>query len=201
MSSLRISGSSFGFMLKPARATMQQPRIIMPRFIRVAAIMAALLVPTAVAVSFGHEVKKGDILLTELWSRATPPGAKVAAGFFTIENTGSEADRLVGITTPLGKAEVHQTAEVNGVSTMRPLEGGVSIAPGQKVTLAPGGLHVMITELKEPLKEGNMLPLTLRFQKAGEIDATLHIRPPGAPAPGDAGARGRDPAGHSGMKM
>src|SRR3954452_3228249 len=108
--------------------------------------MAALLVPTAVAVSFGHEVKKGDILLTDLWSRATPSGAKVAAGFFTIENTGSQADRLVGISTPVGKAQMHETATVNGVSTMRPLEGGLAVASRQKVTLAPGGLHVMITE-------------------------------------------------------
>jgi hypothetical protein len=180
---------------------MQQPRIIMPCFIRIAAFITALLVTTMTG-SFGHEVKKGDILLTQLWSRATPPGAKVAAGFFTIENTGSDADRLVGITTPLGKAEVHETAEVNGVSTMRPVEGGLSIAPGQKVTLAPGGLHVMITELKEPLKEGTMLPLTLRFQKAGEVETTLHIRKPGSPAPGNGGgAGGGEPAGHPGMKM
>jgi copper(I)-binding protein len=181
---------------------MQQPRIIMPRFIRIAAITAALLVPTVTA-SLAHEVKKGDILLTQLWSRATPSGAKVAAGFFTIENTGSEADRLVGITTPLGKAEVHETAEANGISTMRPLEAGLAVAPGQKVTLAPGGLHVMITELKEPLKEGNMLPLTLRFQKAGEVDAALHIRPPGARSPGGAGAgaAGSKEHEHSGMKM
>jgi copper(I)-binding protein len=181
---------------------MQQPRIIMPRFIRVAAIITALVVSTVTA-SFGHDVKKGDILLTQLWSRATPSGAKVAAGFFTIENTGSEADRLVGIITPLGKAEVHETAEANGVSTMRPLEAGLSIAPGQKVTLAPGGLHVMITGLKEPLKEGNMLPLTLRFQKAGEVDAALHIRPPGARSPGGAGADGAGSKEHehSGMKM
>jgi len=173
----------------------------MPRFIRIAAVIAALLVPTA-TVALGHEVKKGDILLTQLWSRATPPGAKVAAGFFTIENTGSETDRLVGITTPLGKAEVHETAIANGVSTMRPLESGVSVAAGQKVTLAPGGLHVMITELKAPLKEGEMLPLTLRFQKAGEVDATLHIRPPGARSPGDAGAgAGSKEHEHSGMKM
>ncbi|HEU0082716.1 MAG TPA: copper chaperone PCu(A)C, partial [Bradyrhizobium sp.] len=127
----------------------------MPRFVRIATIMTALLLQTVTA-SFGHEIKKGDILLTQLWSRATPSGAKVAAGFFTVENTGSETDRLVDIKTPVGKAEIHETATVNGVSTMRPLEGGLSIAPGQKVTLAPGGLHVMITELKEPLKEGQM---------------------------------------------
>src|SRR3954470_17002054 len=176
-------------------------RIIMPRFIRIAALIAALVVPAATA-AFGHEVKKGDILLTELWSRATPPGAKVAAGFFTIENQGSEADRLVGILTPLGKAEVHETAISKGVSTMRPLEAGLSIAPGQKVTLAPGGLHVMITELKAPLKEGEMLPMTLRFQKAGEIETTLHIRAPGARSPGAAGAgAGSKEHEHSGMKM
>jgi len=175
----------------------------MPRFIRTAAIMTALLL-AAVTASFGHDIKKGDILLTELWSRATPPGAKVAAGFFTVENTGSEPDRLVDIKTPVGKADIHETATVNGVSTMRPLDGGLPIAPGQKVTLAPGGLHVMITELKEPLKEGEMLHLTLHFQKAGEIEATLHIRPPGAPGPGDAkggGAGSGSHDGHSGMKM
>jgi copper(I)-binding protein len=172
----------------------------MPPFLRIAATLTAVLLATLTA-SFGHEIKKGDILLTQLWSRATPSGAKVAAGFFTIENTGSEADRLVGIKTPVGKAEIHETATVNGVSTMRPLEGGLAIAPGQKVTLAPGGVHVMITELKAPLKEGQMLPLTLRFQKAGEIDATLHIRPPGAPGPGDAGKGGGGMEGHSGMKM
>ena len=175
----------------------------MPRFIRTATIMMALLL-SAVTASFGHDIKKGDILLTELWSRATPSGAKVAAGFFTVENTGSEPDRLVDIKTAVGKAEIHETATVNGVSTMRPLDGGLAVAPGKKVTLAPGGLHVMITELKEPLKEGQMLHLTLRFQKAGEIDATLHIRAPGAPGPGDAkggGAESGGHDGHSGMKM
>jgi copper(I)-binding protein len=179
----------------------QQSRTIMPSFIRSAAIMTALLLATITA-ALAHEVKKGDILLTDLWSRATPSGAKVAAGFFTVANTGSEADRLIGIRTPAGKAEIHETATVNGVSTMRPLEGGLSLSPGQKVTLAPGGLHVMITELKEPLKEGQMLPLTLRFEKAGEIETTLHIRPPGAPGPGRAGRGGAESKdGHSGMKM
>jgi periplasmic copper chaperone A len=178
-------------------------RIIMPRFIRTVAIMTTLLL-LAVTVSFGHDIKKGDIVLTQLWSRATPAGAKVAAGFLTIENTGPDPDRLVDIKTPVGKADIHETAAVNGVSTMRPLQGGLAIAPGQKVTLAPGGLHVMITELKEPLREGEILHLTLRFLKAGEIDATLHIRPPGAPGRGDAkgsGAESGSHGGHSGMKM
>jgi copper(I)-binding protein len=173
----------------------------MPLFIRPAAIITALLLATVIA-PLAHEIKKGDILLTDLWSRATPSGAKVAAGFFTIENTGSQADRLVGISTPAGKAQIHETATVNGISTMRPREGGLAIASRQKVTLAPGGLHIMITELKEPLREGQMLPLTLRFEKAGEIEATLHIRPPGAPAPGAGGRGGADSKdGHSGMKM
>src|SRR3954454_12013664 len=180
---------------------LQQPRMIMPVFIRLAAIVTAVLL-TTVTAPVAHEIKKGDILLTDLWSRATPSGARVAAGFFTVANTGPQADRLVGISTPVGKAQMHETATVNGVSTMRPLEGGLSIAPGQKVTLAPGGLHVMITELKEPLKEGQMLPMTLRFQKAGEIDTTLHIRAPGARSPGAAGAgAGSKEHEHSGMKM
>src|ERR1043166_1942735 len=96
-------------MLKLVRNIIWHRRIIMPRFIRTAAIMAALLLP-AVTASFAHEIKKGNILLTELWSRATPAGAKVAAGFFTVENTGSDADRLVDIKNPVGKGEIHKKA-------------------------------------------------------------------------------------------
>ena len=80
----------------------------------------------------------------------------------------------------------------NGVMTMRPLDGGLAIEPGKTVTLAPGGLHLMLTDLKQPLKEGEMLAITLQFEKAGAVDITLHVRGVGAQGPA---------ADHSGMKM
>jgi copper(I)-binding protein len=171
------------------------------------ATMAALFLLAGISLSPAHEVKAGDLLLTQLWARATPAGAKVGAAYLTIENNGSTPDRLVSVSSPVGKAEVHEMKTVDGVMTMRPLESGLAIAPGQKVTLAPGGAHLMITDLKGPLKEGEMVHVLLKFEKAGEIDAGFHIRPVGAQGPGDAALgkpkqmQGPGPEGHSGMKM
>ncbi len=153
-----------------------------------------------------QDVKARDLVLTQLWARATPSGTKVGAAYLTIENNGSVLDRLVSLSTSLGKAQLHEMKTVDGVMTMRPIEGGLTIAPGQKVTLAPGGIHLMLTDLNASLKDGEMLHVILQFEKAGQIDAGFHIRPVGAqgpdggPAkPGAADKSGSDP--HSGMKM
>ncbi len=166
------------------------------------AVLAFVL--AGMTLSSAHEIKIGDLSLSQLWSWATPAGAKVAAAYLTIENTGSAPDRLVGATAPAAKAELHEMTTANGVMTMRPLGSGLVIAPGQKVTLAPGGVHLMLTDLNAPLKEGEMLHITLQFEKAGAVDATFHIRSVGAQGPGDAAARPgpADPKeGHPGMKM
>jgi hypothetical protein len=76
----------------------------------------------------------------------------------------------------------------NGVMTMRPVKGGLSIPPGQSVTLAPGGYHIMLMELKAPLKKGDKVPVTLAFEKAGEVNVTLDVQGIGATGPtSDAG--------------
>jgi copper(I)-binding protein len=167
-------------------------------------ILTMMLAGTA--ASMAHEIKVGDLLLTDLWCRATPPGAKVGAAYLTIENKGTAADRLVGLSSPAsGQAEVHEMSMANGVMTMRPVTGGVALPPGKKVTLSPGGYHIMLTGLKAPLKEGEMLHVTLKFEKAGDVDATFHIRSVGAQGPNDAAAKpghdGMKAGGHSGMKM
>ena len=100
-------------------------------------------------------------------------GAKVGGGYLTIENKGATPDKLIGGSSPAaGKVEVHETAMTNGVATMRPVKGGLSIAPGQSVTLAPGGYHLMMMDLKGPLKKGDKVPVTLAFEKAGEVKVT-----------------------------
>ena len=117
----------------------------------------ALLILSAVCCNHAsaQQVKSGDLVLDHAWARATPAGAKVGGGFITIENKGAAPDKLMGASSPAaGKIEVHETAMNNGVATMRPVKGGLSIPPGQSVTLAPGGYHLMMTELKGPLKKG-----------------------------------------------
>jgi periplasmic copper chaperone A len=144
---------------------------------------SALLVVTILCATHAsaQQVKAGDLVLDHAWARATPAGAKVGGGYLTIENKGTAPDTLIGGSSrAAGKVEVHETAMNNGVATMRPVKGGLSIPPGQSVTLAPGGYHLMMTELKGPLKKGDKLVVTLMFEKAGEVKATFDVQGVGA---------------------
>src|SRR5689334_9271561 len=149
------------------------------------------------------DVKAGDLVVSQAWSRATPGGAKTGGGFVTIENKGSSPDRLIGASGEVaGKIEVHEMAVKNGVMTMRPVENGLTIEPGKTVTFAPGGYHLMMLDLKAPLKQGDKLPITLEFEKAGKVAVTMDVQSVGAKGPGDsAGGSEMKKMDHSGMKM
>jgi copper(I)-binding protein len=142
--------------------------------------LAALCVGPASA----QQIKISDLVLDHAWARATPGGAKVGGGYLTIENKGTTPDRLIGGSSPAAaKVEVHEMAMTNGVMTMRPVKGGLSIPPGQSVTLMPGGYHIMMMELKAPLKKGDKVPVTLTFEKAGEVKVTFDVQGIGATGP------------------
>ena len=131
-----------------------------------------------------EEVKAGDLVITQAWTRATPGGAKIGGGYLTIENKGAAPDRLIGGSADFaGKVEVHEMAMNNGVMTMRPLEQGLAIEPGKTVKLAPGGYHLMMFDLKSPLKQGDKAPVTLQFEKAGKVSLSLEVEGIGAQAP------------------
>ncbi|MCG6206913.1 copper chaperone PCu(A)C [Rhodopseudomonas sp. HC1] len=149
-----------------------------------AAIIGLLSAATAQAA----EVKAGDLVIDQAWSRATPGGAKVAGGYLTIENKGTAADRLVSATADVsGKVEIHEMSMDGGVMKMRMLEKGLPIEPGKTVKLAPGGYHIMFMDLKGALKEGEKLPVTLQFEKAGNVQVTFDVEGVGAKAAGDTG--------------
>ena len=169
------------------------------------AIACATLLAHFPAVA--EEVKAGDLVITQAWSRATPGGAKVGGGYLTIQNKGSAADRLTGGSADVAdKVQVHEMATANGVMTMRPLDKGLSIEPGKTVKLAPGGYHLMLLDLKSPLKQGDKVPVTLEFEKAGKVKLIFDVQGIGAQGPGGAGNTGghmdmKKMPGHSGMKM
>src|SRR5437773_10021540 len=143
------------------------------------------------ASAHAQEVKAGDLVITQAWSRATPGGAKIAGGFLTIENKGAAPDRLIsGSGDIAGKVEIHEMAMNDGVMTMRPLDKGLVIEPGKTVKLAPGGYHLMLMDLKQPFKQGDKVPLTLQFEKAGKVELSLDVEGVGAQVPHD----------HPGMK-
>lgn len=122
-------------------------------------------------------INVGNLAITQAWSRATPNGAPVAGGYLRISNNGTSPDRLLSGTTPMGTSvEVHEMAMKDGIMTMRPLAGGLEIAAGASVELKPGGYHLMIMGLKSALREGDHLPLTLTFEKAGQVTLDLNVR-------------------------
>src|ERR1700682_5329666 len=144
-----------------------------------------------------EEVKAGDLVITQAWSRATPGGAKIGGGYLTIENKGSVPDRLIGGSADVAdKVQVHEMAMNNGVMTMRPLDNGLTIEPGKTVKLAPGGYHLMMLDLKSPLKQGDKVPVTLEFEKAGKVKLSLDVQGVGAQAPASAGMDGKKMPGH-----
>ena len=165
-------------------------------------MLAAFALALAAAPARAEDVKAGDLVISQAWSRATPGGAKVAGGYLTIENKGTTADKLVSVSADIaGKAEVHEMAIDNGVMKMRPLDKGLVIDPGKTVKLAPGGYHLMLQELKGPFKQGEKVPVTLEFEKAGKVKVSFDVQGVGAQAPGGAPTDMKKMPGHSGMKM
>jgi copper(I)-binding protein len=165
--------------------------------------LAALSAVVIAAPVRAEDIKAGDLVITQAWSRATPSGAKVAGGFLTIENKGSAPDKLIGVSADIaGKAEVHEMTSDNGVMKMRPLDKGLVIEPGKTVKLAPGGYHLMLQDLKGAFKEGEKVPVTLEFEKAGKVAVSLDVQGVGAQAPGGGGSMMmKKMPDHSGMKM
>lgn len=130
------------------------------------------------------DMVSGDLVITRAWSRATPGGARVAGGYLTIENRGHAPERLrAASSTHALRTEIHEMTVSDGVMTMRPLDKGLVIAPGQVVTLAPGGGHLMFIGLDVPLHAGDQMPVTLSFERAGEVSATLDVQAIGAQGP------------------
>jgi periplasmic copper chaperone A len=165
-------------------------------------VFAALTAGLFTTVSRAEDVKAGDLVISQPWTRATPGGAKTGGGFLTIENKGTAPDKLIGASADgAGKIEVHEMVMNEGVMKMRPVEGGLAIDPGKTVKLAPGGLHLMMMDLKSPLKQGDKMPVTLEFEKAGKVAVTLDVQGVGAPGPAAGGGGDMKKMDHSGMKM
>jgi copper(I)-binding protein len=135
----------------------------------------------AVTAASAAEYKAGSLDISDPWSRATPKGSSVAAGYMTIKNNGSTPDRLVsGSSDVASKFEVHEMKMEGGVAKMRPVKGGLEIKPGETVELKPGSFHVMFGGLKKPLSAGDHFKATLEFEKAGSVSIDYDVRAIGA---------------------
>lgn len=134
----------------------------------------------AAAPVLAHEFTLGSLQIAHPWTRQTAPGQSNGGGFLIVTNKGRSDDRLVGVASPAAaRTELHNMTMEGGVMRMRPVTGGLPIPAGGMLTLAPGGYHVMLIGLKAPLALGTMVPLTLRFEKAGAITVQLKVEPIG----------------------
>jgi hypothetical protein len=127
----------------------------------------------------GAGAQQPSVAVTGAWSRATPPGTTVGAAYLVIDNRAKRSDRLLSVSSPrAARVEVHAT--VHDLDTVRmkrvdPLHVGA----GERLTLEPGGMHLMLIGLEAPLREGEKVPLVLRFEVAGELRAEARVFPPG----------------------
>lgn len=141
-----------------------------------AAVAALALAATAEAAAY----KVGALEVGQPWSRPAAAGGN-GAGFMTVTNRGKAADALKTVESPASrKVEIHHSSVVNGVMSMKHLETGLALPPGQTVTFGPGGYHLMFIGLAKPLKGGDKLPATLVFQSGARLKVEFLV---GAAAP------------------
>ncbi|MDH3660323.1 MAG: copper chaperone PCu(A)C [Alphaproteobacteria bacterium] len=137
-----------------------------------AAFIAAACLEIGVASAEGVVVSDG-------WARASIGAAANSVAYMTLTSKRDAADRLIAVATPLAeRAELHDHLMEDGVARMRPVDG-IDIAPGELVTLEPGGLHIMLMGLTDKLEPGATLPLTLSFEHAGDVSVELPVQPIG----------------------
>jgi periplasmic copper chaperone A len=133
--------------------------------------------------SWAHNHEKGDIQVRHPWSRATAPGAKVAAGYMEIRNNGTQRDRLLSASTAAAKrVEMHLTQRDGEVLKMREVKA-FDIPARERFELRPGGAHLMLVDIAQPLKKGERFAMTLRFERAGEIEVQVEVQELGARHP------------------
>ena len=126
------------------------------------------------------EYRADTLLIMDPVAHATPPGARTGAVYFTVDNAGKESDRLLRASTPVaGGVALHQMAIEDGIMKMRAIPS-VEIRPGGRLELKPDGYHLMLVELKQPLRAGETFPLMLTFERAGTIRTMVTIEAMGA---------------------
>lgn len=131
------------------------------------AIAPVTLATSATAHNHGGEAHEGGIVISQPFARATMPGARVAAAYLQLRNTGKTPIKLVSATSPVcEKVELHTMTMEGGIMRMRQITDGVAIQPGGTVSLAPGGMHLMLMGLRQQLTPGTEVAITLTFDGA-----------------------------------
>lgn len=151
----------------------------MKKLFAVVATIASLFVATSAFAA--------DIEIKDAWTKASLGQVRNGAAFFKVENNGA-ADRIIGVRSDLAeKTELHTHIMKDNVMKMRQVEGGVDVPMHGGVMFKPGSYHVMMMGLKKPLEEGEMINVTLEFEKAGDVPVMIQVLGPLAKGPAGMG--------------
>ncbi|GGX42923.1 hypothetical protein GCM10007385_08410 [Tateyamaria omphalii] len=145
--------------------------------------MKRLLVISALALcatsAGAHEFKTGPLVVDHPMAFPTMATAMSGAGYFSVTNTGTEDDRLIGIRADFPRVSLHGTKNEDGVMSMFSVDA-IDIPAGATVALEPGAKHIMFMGLRgNPFEVGDKIPATLIFEKAGEVEVMFHVEPRG----------------------
>ena len=138
-------------------------------------ILTALLLPTGYASA--EDYRLGELTIANPWSMELPPNAPTVAAYFVIHNNGTTGDKLVSVDSPVaGLTQLHEHVHANGLMKMQQVPS-VEVAAGGDTVFAPMGHHVMLLELqdKSRLTDGQTFPLTLHFEKSGEVTVQVPV--------------------------
>jgi hypothetical protein len=160
-----------------ARSSVRKPAPIttLQRMRLRGSLLACVCVVTVLA-GIGPAWAALGIVVSEAWTRATPPGVTVGAGYLVIDNGAAREDELLEVSTPAAaRIEIHTSFMQDGMMRMRRLSG-VRLPARGTLRFEPGGLHLMLIDLRAPLEAGAMVPVTLKFRRAGAVRARLEVR-------------------------
>ncbi len=136
----------------------------------------ACLALFAAGAAQAHDYSQGMITIDHPWARPTPGQSKVGAAYLLLQNSGAETDTLLSAESPVSeKTQIHETLREGDIMKMREVRGGVAVPPGTAVAFKPGGNHIMLLGLKQKLEEGQHIPLTLTFAKAGVVAVEVAV--------------------------
>jgi copper(I)-binding protein len=158
-------------------------------------LVATLTLSAAtLAVAHAADFKAGSLEINDLWVRGSVPGQTNGAGYMQIINPTGVSDRLLSAQSDASnRLELHTVITENGVAKMRQVPG-IDVPAKGSAKLAPGGFHLMFLQLTGPFKQGEVVPVVLKFEKAGEVRVNFTVKP-STFNPGSAGEQG-----HGGMK-
>lgn len=149
--------------------------VIIMKFVKPPQLIFALLISSLLSLSAPF-VNAQSVQIKDAFARATHPGQSVGGGYLTIENPNTSADKLMSVTyVKASSVQIHEMKMEGDKMIMRDI-GSLVIPAKSKVELKPGGYHLMLMGLKEPLNDGEVLAITLQFEKAGKVDVSMPVR-------------------------